>query len=192
MYQFIYFQFFDNSSIPEEQDILPRDFFRVQAFGIQCQIHDVKTWQSIFQVLTHPIWFPLFCLIFIPFLTISLIRRETKSNQLRHYKNNHQILVILIVTYSLLFFYDLIQFGTLEDDSLLNCTQAQNIKVFNQYGHQETILQLTYVFQHWSRPFSAFIRNILCLSVILKKKKKVPSINHDLNTDLPTSKIIPY
>ena len=183
------------SSIPEEQDILPRDFFRVQAFGIQCQIRDVKTWQSIFQVLTHPIWFPLFCLIFIPFLTISLIRRETKSsnNSQNNYKNNHRILVILIVTYSALFFYDLIQFGTQEDNSLLNCTQAQNIKVFNQYGHQEIILQLTYVFQHWSRPFSAFIRNILCLSVILKKKKKAPISNHDFNTDLPpTSKIIPY
>ena len=183
------------SSIPEEQDILPRDFFRVQAFGIQCQIRDVKTWQSIFQVLTHPIWFPLFCLIFIPFLTMSLIRRETKSsnNNQNNYKHNHRILVILIVTYSALFFYDLIQFGTQEDNSLLNCTQAQNIKVFNQYGHQEIILQLTYVFQHWSRPFSAFIRNILCLSVILKKKKKVPISNHDFNTDLPpTSKIIPY
>ena len=119
---------------------------------------------------------------FFPFLA----HCETKGNQLRYY-NNHQILVILIVTYSFLFFYDLIQFGTLDEDSQLNCTQTQNIKVFNQYGHQETILQLTYVFQHWSRPFSAFIRNIFCLGVILKKK--IP--NHDLNTDL-SSKVIPY
>ena len=119
---------------------------------------------------------------------MSLIRRETKSsnNNQNNYRHNHRILVILIVTYSALFFYDLIQFGTQEDNSLLNCTQAQNIKVFNQYGHQEIILQLTYVFQHWSRPFSAFIRNILCLGVILKKK--IP--NHDLNIDL-SSKVIP-
>ena len=129
--------------------------------------------------VTHPA-IP-YCTIF-PFLA----HCEIKGNQLRYY-NNHQILVILIVTYSFLFFYDLIQFGTLDEDSQLNCTQAQNIKVFNQYGHQETILQLTYVFQHWSRPFSAFIRNILCLGVILKKK--IP--NHDLNTDL-SSKVIPY
>ena len=81
-------------TIPRNQDVLPRDYFQLQALGIQCYIRDAPAWQLIYQVLTHPIWFPLFCLIFTPLLAFVLIKREVKGHQCQQ---NHRILGMNLV-----------------------------------------------------------------------------------------------
>ena len=151
-------------STPQNQDILPRDYFNVQAYGIQCQIRDAQTWQIIYQVLTHPLWFPLLCLIFTPFLAFVLIKREARKG----HEENHRILVVLVITYFSMFFYDLINYGS-QDNHDLNYTHAKSIQLYNQDKVQESALELTLVFNHWGRPFVAFVRNIFCLSVMYKQ-----------------------
>ena len=77
---------------------------------------------------------------------------------------------ILLSTYFLLFFYDLIQFATKTDTTMLLFTHTNSVEISNQNGQIERRLLLIYVFHHWSRPLAACVRNLLCLTTTSQTK----------------------
>ena len=91
----------------------------------------------------------------------------------------------MVVTYFMNFFYDLVEFGSHDTDDFLAYTHSRNVQLFNQNKDEKTVLQLTYVFHYWSRPFAEFMRNILCLS--LMAKDNVITTNENENSILPNN-----
>ena len=84
---------------------------------------------------------------------------------------------ILLSTYFLLFFYDLIQFATKTDTTMLLFTHTNSIEISNQNGQIERRLLLIYVFHHWSRPLAACVRNLLCLTTTSQTKCQKSILN---------------
>ena len=84
---------------------------------------------------------------------------------------------ILLSTYFLLFFYDLIQFATKTDTTMLLFTHTNSVEILNQSGQIERRLLLIYVFHHWSRPLAACVRNLLCLTTTRQTKCQKSILN---------------
>ena len=146
------------------------------ANGLMCQIPETKVqlleaWKSFLQALTHPLWYPIFCLAFTPFLAFLLIGWEVKG-----YFKSLRIVGILLPVYFVVFFVDLLQFSVHGDDTD-SFTHAKIIELRNQYGHVNRTLQIVYVFHHWSRLVASYVRNVLCIISITKnQERKVPPV----------------
>ena len=84
---------------------------------------------------------------------------------------------ILLSIYFILFFYDLIQFATKTDTTMLLFTHTNSVEISNQNGQIERRLLLIYVFHHWSRPLAACVRNLLCLTTTSQTKCQKSILN---------------
>ena len=84
---------------------------------------------------------------------------------------------ILLSIYFILFFYDLIQFATKTDTTMLLFTHTNSVEILNQNGQIERRLLLIYVFHHWSRPLAACVRNLLCLTTTSQTKCQKSILN---------------
>ena len=112
MYKYTHIFVVNYRSDSENLKIEPRNILDYSHNGLQCQIPETKmqifeAWKSLLQALTHPIWYPLFCLAFTPFLAFLLIGWEVKG-----YFKSLRIVGILIPIYFAVFFVDLVQFST--------------------------------------------------------------------------------
>ena len=151
--------------------------------GLMCQIPEtqiqiLEAWKSFVQALTHPLWYPMFCLAFTPFLAFLMIGWEVKG-----YFKSLRIVGILIPVYFVIFFVDLLQFSVHGDDTN-SFTHAKIIELRNQFGHVNRTLHMVYVFHHWSRLMASCLRNVFCIVSIAKgKARRIPSVTI-LNPDL--------
>lgn len=153
-----------------------RDELPMTSFGIKSKIGltdlgPFNVWVLVFRVLSNPLWFPLALPCCLPILAFVLLKRNFSSHQRcdTHPKiefimlktdakiqSQNRLLIALLGIYYFVFLIDLANFGgflKLEEGYM------QSIKYTNSILLPGNILEVTYVFHHWSRPLGSILRN---------------------------------